>query len=335
MAAAENRVQTAPPSLIQALTAGFDLITNHIGLIAIPILLDVFLWLGPRLRIEGLVKSILNQMVDLSGVEMAGASETLQAGQELWLLFAEHLNLFTILRTFPVGIPSLVSSSQPVGTPLGQPPVLEISSGLAVLGLWLGLSLVGLVLGSLYYLIVAQASLNGRVSWPEAFKQWPRAAYQVVLLAVFWVVLLIAVSVPGSCLVTLIALSGLPIARLGLFLLGGVVLWMLFPLIFSAHGIFIKRMKMWASVLESIRLTRITFIKTGLLFLCFLVISEGFDLLWRVPEETSWLMIVGIAGHAFTTTSLLATSFIYYQNAYRWIQRLIQQAKFSSAPYTT
>lgn len=335
MTAAENRVPTAPPSLIHALTAGFDLITNHIGLIAIPILLDMFLWLGPRLRLEGLIKNIIDQMVNLSGVEIAGASEALQAGQEIWSVFAERLNLFTTLRTFPVGVPSLVSSSQPLGTPLGLPPVVEISSGLAVLGLWLGLSLVGLVLGSLYYLMVAQASLNSRVSWREALQQWPRAAYQVVLLSVFWVALLIAISVPGSCLITLIALSGLPIARLGIFLLGGVVLWVLFPLIFSAHGIFTKRMKMWASVLESIRLTRITFLKTSLLFISFLVISEGFDLLWRVPDENSWLTIVGIAGHAFTTTSLLATSFIYYQNAYRWIQRLIQQAKFSSAPYTT
>ncbi len=335
MTAAENRVPTTPPSLIRALTAGFDLITKHIGLIVIPILLDVFLWLGPRLRIEGLIKSVVDQMVNLSGAEIAGASETLQVGKEIWYGFAEHLNLFAILRTFPVGVPSLVSSSQPVETPIGFPPAMEVSSGLAVLALWLGLSLVGLVLGSLYYLLVAQASMNGSISWREALQQWPRAAYQVVLLSMVWVVLLVAISVPSSCLITLIMLSGLSIARLGLFFLGGVVLWLLFPLIFSAHGIFMKRMKVWASVSESIRLTRFTFLKTSMLFISFLVISEGFDLLWRVPEGISWLTMVGIAGHAFTTTSLLATSFIYYQHSYRWIQRLIQQAKFSSAPYTT
>jgi len=335
MTAAENRIPTAPPSLIKALLAGFDSITNHIELIAIPILLDVFLWLGPRLRLEGLIKRAVAQMVGLSEVEIAGANETLQAGQDIWYAFAERFNLFTALRAFPVGIPSLISSSQPAATPFGTPPAIEISSGLVGLGLWLGLALIGLVLGSLYYLIVAQASLSGRVSWREAFQQWPRAAYQVVLLAFFWVALLAIISIPGSCLITLTLLSGLSIARFGLVLLGGVALWMLFPLVFSAHGIFFKRMKMWTSVLESIRLTRLTFIKTGLLFACFLIISEGFDLFWRVPEETSWLTIVGIAAHAFTTTSLLAASFVYYQNAYRWIQRLIQQAKFSSATFTT
>src|SRR3990172_4177941 len=335
MTTAENRVPTAPPSLINALLAGFDSITNHIELIAIPILLDVFLWLGPRLRLEGLIKRLVDQMAGLSGVGTAGVSESWQTGQDIWYAFAERFNLFTVLRAFPVGIPSLISSSQPAATPFGAPPGMEISSGLAGLSLWIGLGLVGLVLGSLYYLIVAQASLNGRVSWREALQQWPKAAYQVVLLAVFWVALLATISIPASCLITLTALSGLSIARFGLILLGGVALWMLFPLIFSAHGIFIKGMKMWASVLESIRLTRLTFIKTSLLFACFLIISEGFDLLWRVPEETSWLTIVGIVGHAFTTTSLLAASFVYYQNSYRWIQRLIQQAKFSSAPFTT
>lgn len=335
MTSAENRVPTAPPSLIHALLAGFDSITNHVELIVIPILLDLFLWLGPRLRLEGLVKGFADRMMDLPGVEIPGASEAMQAGQEIWYMFAERINLFSSLRAFPVGIPSLISASQPLDTPMGTPAFLEISSGLAILGLWLGLALVGLVLGSLYYLIVAQASLSGKVSWREAFQQWPKAAYQVVLLAIFWAVLLIAISVPGSCLITLITLSGLPAARFGLFLLAGVALWVLFPLIFSAHGIFINRVKMWTSVLESIRLTRLTFIKTSLLFASFLIISEGFDLLWRVPKETSWLTIVGIAGHAFTTTGLLAASFVYYQNAHRWIQRLIQQAKFSSASFTT
>lgn len=335
MTATENRVQTAPPSLINALLAGFNSIANHVELILFPILLDLFFWLGPRLRLEGMIKRLIDQMVELSGAQAGTAGESLLAGRDIWYAFAERFNLITLLRSYPVGMPSLMAASQPVESPLGAPRVLEISSGWAGVGLWLGLGLVGLVIGTLYYLIVAQASLNGKVSWREALQQWPKAAYQVVLLVIFLMALLVALSVPGSCLMTLITLSGLPAAQVGLFLLAGVMLWLLFPLIFSAHGIFVMRVKMWVSVLEGIRLTRITFIKTGLLFITFLVVSEGFDLLWRVPEETSWMLVVGIAGHAFTTTCLLAASFVYYQNAYRWIQRLIQQAKFSSAPYTT
>jgi hypothetical protein len=37
-----------------------------------------------------------------------------------------------------------------------------------------------------------------------------------------------------------------------------------------------------------------------------------------------------VGGHAFIATSLLATYFIYYRDASRWRQRVIQQAKLSS-----
>ena len=83
---------------------------------------------------------------------------------------------------------------------------------------------------------------------------------------------------------------------------------------------------MWVSVRQGVRLTRLTLAKTSLLFLSILVISEGLDTLWRVPAEKSWMSLVGVLGHAFVSTSLLAASFIYYRDTTRWVQRLIQQS---------
>jgi hypothetical protein len=109
-------------------------------------------------------------------------------------------------------------------------------------------------------------------------------------------------------------------------LFGVMVLWVMFPLLFSAHGIFIYQFKMWVSVRQGVRLTRLTLPRTGMMFLIMLVISEGLDTLWRVPPESSWISVVGVLGHAFVSTSLLAASFIYYRDATRWVQRLIQQS---------
>jgi hypothetical protein len=83
---------------------------------------------------------------------------------------------------------------------------------------------------------------------------------------------------------------------------------------------------MWISVRASARLIRLMMPRTSLLFLAILVISEGLDTLWRVPAENSWLSLVGVIGHAFVSTSLLAASFVYYRDATRWVQRLIQQS---------
>jgi hypothetical protein len=67
-----------------------------------------------------------------------------------------------------------------------------------------------------------------------------------------------------------------------------------------------------------------------LFFLGVLLISEGLDVLWSTPEENSWLTLIGVAGHALVTTSLLAASFVYYRDAGRWVNWMLKQAQLSS-----
>ena len=139
------------------------------------------------------------------------------------------------------------------------------------------------------------------------------------------------VSIPSSCLITAISVSGFAVGRLGIFFVGGVILWLLFPLLFSAHGIFVNQNKMWESVRKSIRLTRMTLPKTALFFLSIILIGEALDMLWSTPEEYSWLTLVGVAGHALVTTGLLAASFVYYRDADRWVNWVLKQATLSSS----
>ena len=48
--------QTPPlPGIIATLTTGFEFTTRHVWLIIIPIVLDIFYWLGPRLNITLIV----------------------------------------------------------------------------------------------------------------------------------------------------------------------------------------------------------------------------------------------------------------------------------------
>lgn len=326
MSANEKQALPAQPSLTAALMAGFDTIANHIGLILFPVVLDLFLWFGPHLQLRTLVESFINQMLSLPGLDTPEANTALQFNRDLWLQIGERLNLFSALRTYPVGIPSLMASRQPVEVPFGLPLAWDVPSLGGLAAWWLLLTLLGLFAGVLYFALVAQAALTGKIEWRTALEQWPWATLQVVYLALFMVALLLAISIPGSCLVTAASLTGLPIIQLGFLLIGAIALWVLFPLLFSAHGIFAFQYKMWSSVRQGARLTRLTLSRTSLLFLSILVISEGLDTLWRVPAEKSWVSLVGVAGHGFVATSLLAASFIYYRDATRWVQRLIQQS---------
>jgi hypothetical protein len=177
---------------------------------------------------------------------------------------------------------------------------------------------------------VTQAVFFEQIDWGQALMQWPWASFQVVLLALFWAVLLMAVSLPVSCLLPFIAMGGPTAGRIGLFLFGLLLLWLLFPLLLSPHGIFLNGRKMWASVQDGFRLTRVTYPYTMLLFIMILVLSQGLNLLWTLPPASSWLALVGIFGHAFVATGLLAATLIYYREATRWMQRVQQQIKLLS-----
>src|SRR5574341_313846 len=115
----EKQVLPAQPSLTGALLAGFDAITNHLGLVIFPIILDLYLWFGPRLSLKPLVESFISQLESVSGTSGPETTQAIQFSRSLWLLVADRLNLFSALRSFPVGVPSLMASRQPVEAPLG------------------------------------------------------------------------------------------------------------------------------------------------------------------------------------------------------------------------
>jgi hypothetical protein len=327
-----HRTQTlsAPPSLIASLKAGFDAITNHIALILFPIGLDLLLWFGPHFKLSRLVEALERQAELLFNGQDPTFDQLLQANRELWALAAERINLLAALRSYPVGIPSLMASILPVSNPVGAPPVLEVASALGVGIIWIVATLIGLAVGALYFGVVAQAALTNQINWREVWRDWPKASLQVILLALFWTGLLIAVSIPGSCVISLAALGGLTLAQCALLLYLGVLLWIFFPLVFSPHGIFVSGQKMFHSVKTAVVLTRYTLPNTSLFLLAVILLSKGLDMLWQVPGETSWLALVGVAGHAFVTTGLLAASFIYYRDANRWVQQMVERMRLSA-----
>jgi hypothetical protein len=313
------------PNLISALRAGFDSITNHVVLISFPVVLDLLLWLGPRLRLTQLIKSFVHQLVSLYSLQDPGSADMLREGQEIWNLVAEQFNLLGALRAYPVGIPSLMVSRFPQLTPIGQPVLWEIQSVGVVLLAWALITVVGLLAGTYYFVVVCQAALMGQVNWRQALHQWPGAALQVFFLALLWAGLLVAASIPGSFVVTLVALGGFTLGQCILILFVGFLIWLMLPLLFSTHGIFVNQHNMFASLKASVVLTQRTMPTTFLFFMIVMLLSKGLDLLWLAPPETSWMTLVGVVGHAFITTGLLASSFIYYHDAYHWVRSVLLQ----------
>jgi hypothetical protein len=111
--------------------------------------------------------------------------------------------------------------------------------------------------------------------------------------------------------------------QFGLIFIGFTLLWLLMPLFFSTHGIFAFQDNLLAGMLNSARIVRYFLPATGFFIVAAILISEGLDVIWMFPPEDSWMTLVGIAGHAFIATSLVASSFAFYRQGITFInQRL-------------
>lgn len=320
----KEMTQARPPNFISALLAGFDSISNHLGLLLIPVVLDLILWIGPRLRISDLFIQAISRINLLSLNQASVPNGSFVGNIEFWEAASERINLFSALRSFPVGIPSLLASELPQQAPI---PFFgfQIDSWVAAIIIWIGLGLIGLIFGTLYFLVTAQAALDGSISLRTVMSLWPWSFSQVFLLTLSWIMFVLLLSIPFGFLLSFVLSLGNSFGQLLLLVVGGFLLWIIFPLLFSAHGIFVYRLRFLLSIRKSIRIIQLTLPTTALFFLALIIIDFGLGLLWQIPSENSWFMLIGIFGHAFVATALLAASFIYYRDADHWLQSVLKK----------
>lgn len=316
-----------PPSLKKALTAGFDAISNHVWLVAFTFFLDLMLWLGPRVRLYALFQRFFDRPGSLAAL---GNPDFQKSFQEA----LQSFNFLGLLRAFPVGVPSLMVSRNPAESPLGPPINYEVGSFPSAVIFWLAINFIGIIAGTLYYFLVAQVVTTGKVVWSNLIRQFPITFVRITLLTMSWVLLLFMVGFPFSCIASFFLLSGIGVQQAVLFLAlvgGGFLIWLLMPLIFSPHGIILDQLKVWGAVKKSFRVARMTLSTTSMLILVIVLISEGMSVLWSVPADTSWFTAIGILGHAFITTSLLASTFVYFRDASLWVGRVLEITRYSTA----
>ena len=317
-----------PPGLIAAFSTGFNAIASHIWVIFFPVLFDLFLWLGPRLSLKNLVESALEQyrtIPELTSINMPD----FELVQQTWRMFADRFNLFVLLRTFPVGINSLMSGNWPEASPLGGVSPIQANSLFSVLSWSLLLLLLGWILGGIYFHWVSGVTLKLQVR-----STLVQSIKQTLMLSAIWLFMFFALGTPIFVVFSLLTIISPLVAEIVLFFLALMTIWLILPVFFSPHSIFTYQKNALKAIQDSLRMARFTLPTSGLFLLLYMLISQGLALLWRSPAENSWLTLVGIAGHAFITTALLAASFIYYRDMNTWLQSVLDQikTKATSAP---
>lgn len=320
------------PKIIPSLRAGFDAVANHIWLILLPVAVDLFIWLGPHLGVKKLLTPLMDEMSRMPVMGNTAMAESLAAAQAMWQTIAEHFNLTMALRSYPIGIPSLMANWLPLKSPLGTPFQWDVTSPISALGWWVIFSLAGLLLGSLFFSLVAQVTGKEKDPMTAGGLGWMTWQGLLMMLSI----LLAATFLTIPVLIVLGSLTLVnPMLGQGALFIGAIALiWLIVPLIFTPHGIFALRIPFVRALGTSVQVVRFTYSGTGMFILILVVISQGLDMLWQVPAETSWLTLVGILGHAFVNTGILAASFVYYRDGLRFVQTLLAQAQQSQQSMT-
>ncbi|MRR29665.1 hypothetical protein EG834_04925 [bacterium] len=266
------------------------------------------------------ITTMTQNVLKISTPEMTPTAKTYQT---LWDQLVSQFNLTSLIRTFPVGVPSIIARQSPVTSPLGPGLSYELPSVNWVfisLGILL---LVGFLLGSIYFILVSQvtSSEQNKTSLKDVFSAYLQSLVMFCLV----IILLVLITVPLLMLLSLLSLISLGIGQFFMLVAAFMLLWLLMPLVFSPHGVFVLKQKALPSMLISVRLVRLFLPGTGLFVMTSILISEGLNMLWTLPEPSSWMTLIGIGGHAFIITGLLAASFIYYREGLKWMQDNLQK----------
>lgn len=314
-----TKTEPAPPlNLINALIAGFEVVTAQPLWAVGPLALDLWLWWGPHFSIEPLVREIVATFQTLLS-RSALEPEALRVWQPIlaeMLTYGEQFNVFAALSTAPLGIPSLLAGRRPTLSPFGSPTVWPISDPLVYLGLTVLFAVVGVWLVAAYWGGVAaqvRATPSSVGAWfAQVWGDW----LQLLIGGVAFGLLLFGLSLPIQLLTFFLQAS--PLLSALVWVLGfSMLLWLVFYVSLTPHGIILHRRNLFYALGDSLRLVQNNTSRVTGLWLVILVLNLGLSWLWNVPPDESWLLLLGISGHAVVVTALTAASFYLYQDCYR------------------
>jgi len=322
--------------LIDTLSSGFRVVQRRPWLFLLPVLMDLWLWLGPRWSIQPLMDRLLSwwQFQNLP-TELAPAALPYR---EMMQAIGANFNLWWLMDSNPTWLrTALPGLAEPAS--LGAAPGVTTIQPLAML-LWAPLLLLlGVALGSIFMAAVASQVAHLRAAGqpadgsaqppsattperPTGIAFWLRRALRTFVLAVLLglaaLALLVVVTLLLSLLLTPVLLFapqiGAGVASMASLLIGwlAVVAYMMFYFVLAAivsdgGGL---RQALW----RSFNVVHRNFWSTIGLVLLVTLILWGFGLIWQRLAAASPLgVLVAIVGNAVLITGLTAARLIFYQ----------------------
>ncbi len=306
------------PKVTKAIGEGFRIAAENLYLLILPLLADLLIWLGPKFRVYELLREQVSRLFsDLTAnapQELAAQVSSLYQSAQVLI---EQTNLMSALGAFPFSVPMLLNGITPLKGPLGNLKIIEIHSPALVLILFLLLGCIGLFSGIFYLTIIAQAS--DQEARHVSLRRLGKNAVNLVLFLLALLGIFLALMIPVSCFFTFLSILSVSLAQIILLILFLGVAWLIIPMFYIPHGIVLSDLNLTDAVKLSFRISRWVSSSTSFFVVFSVIILQGLNLIWTIPPADSWLLLIGIAGHAFIITALISASFILYQQNLQWL----------------
>jgi hypothetical protein len=332
---------TPPVGVIESLTQGFETVAGHLALLLLPLLLDIFLWAGPRVSFDTVIQTISDTyyhdvwtpFVVSVNPEMEGSWDELSKMLEIGLggraeqyfplvpfIAIPMLSLPGVPSIPIVGVPSLMAMREARPLPFNYtPPVWEIQSVTEMLGVRLLAVLGGLVLGSVYMALIARQTRGESPDSKPLFARLPVIIPQLFVFGIIAPLLLFVLFMPFLMLAVGLNAISIDLARVAVQLGFALVMWIGLFGVFTIHGMLTNGRGLLGAIWDSVRLVQWNMAATPFLIMLALLLNWALTtFVWTLADTGSWLALVAMGGHAFISTGLITATFVFYKDRYRY-----------------
>lgn len=309
MASETIHAPTPPVGVIESISRGFETVAGHLALLLLPLLLDLFLWVGPRVSFHQYYEDVWLPYVQATDPNAS----------EAWPEEVAESSYFPVIAPSLLSVLNFMSAPEAAALPFEfQPPVWTLNNIFALFGI----NLLGLGLGVIFtavYLGVIGARMGGSSGVGDMLLRMPLNVIQLGILSIVVPILLMILMAPFMLVAGGLLFANSAVLASSVIIIGMVVcLWFGLFGVFTIHGMFVHQRNVLGALWDSIRVVQWNMSSTLFLMIIVSVIYWGAVIIWVMAGLNSWLMLLAFAGHAFVQTALIAATFIYYKDRYRY-----------------
>jgi hypothetical protein len=318
------RTPTPPVGVIESLSQGFETVASSLGLLLLPLLIDLLLWVGPRVSFGPAIEAAYREFWKPA---LVGSEQQVpDTAAELFQFMATASETVPPVYLPVLGVPSLMAwhAAQPL--PFSYtPPVWVIDTTVGMMGVELLALGGGVILISFYLTLIAQQVGEGKISLKNVLARLPINVFWFSLFVIGGSILLFAMFLPFFVLATGLSLFNGFLGNIATIAGMVFLLWISLFGIFTVHSIAMNRRSLFGALWDSVRVVQWNMSATLFLVLLIVVLNSALSFVWSLADMASWLALPAIAGNAFISTGLWTATFVFFKDRYRYWREMREE----------